>query len=291
MGRLDGKVAIITGGASGIGRASVHRFLAEGARVVIADLNPITGAQVLAEAEAAGLAASVRFVKVDVAEEADIEAMIAAAVEGFGRLDVLFNNAGIGGAFGPLTEIPVAEWDRTFAMLVRSVFLGCRHAVPAMRAAGGGSIINTASIAGVGGGGGPTAYSVAKAGVVQLTRMVALEFGADRIRCNAIAPGGVMTPLMHRGDTERAEARMIEVQPLPKVGQPDDIANLALFLASDESAFITGETIIADGGVVARGVNIFPPTGIPRSGKTIVSGFDPGTTSEKPTVRRLGESA
>ena len=174
--RLAGRVAVVTGGASGIGKATVLRFLAAGARVVIADLNEANAQALVLEVSAAGYGGSVRFVRTDVAQEGDVERMISVAVEDFGGVDVLFNNAGLGGAFGPLVRTDVEDWDYTFAVLSRGVFLGIKHGASAMISRGsGGSIINTASVAGLSGGAGPVAYSAAKAAVINLTRSAAVE--------------------------------------------------------------------------------------------------------------------
>ena len=183
MTRLTGKVAIVTGGASGMGRATVMRFLADGAKVVVADLNEANGAETLAVAKAGGHGDSIAFVRCDVAKEADVAATVAAAEKRFGRLDIAYLNAGVGGAFGPIAEITVEDWDYTFAVLTRSVFLGMKHASQAMRKHGpdgekrGGVILVTASIAGMVGGGGSHAYSAAKAAVISLIENVAAELG------------------------------------------------------------------------------------------------------------------
>lgn len=256
-GRLEGKVAVITGGASGMGRATALRFLDEGARVVVGDLNDVTGKETLGIATERGHAEHVRFLRTDVAEEADVEAMIQLAVSEFSRLDCVFNNAGLGGAFGPITEISVEDWDYTFAVLTRAVFLGLKHGARVMQAQGsGGSMINTASVAGLSGGAGPQAYSAAKAAVINLTRAVAVELAEDRIRVNAICPGGILTPLVHRGDPESAEQSLASLQPWGEAGRGEDIAAAALFLASDEARFISGEALVVDGGLTAGGPNL-----------------------------------
>ncbi len=212
MGRLQNKVAVITGGASGMGRATVLRFLAEGARVVIADYNAATGEDTLAEASRAGHADRARFIRTDVAKEADIEAMIRCATDTFGRLDIVFNNAGVGGAIGPLTETSVADWDYTFDVLAKGVFLGIKHAARVMRAQGrGGSIINTASIAGLSGDGGPLVYSAAKAAVISLSQSAAVELAGDRIRVNAICPGFIVTPLAQGANREGTRGRVCKI--------------------------------------------------------------------------------
>src|SRR5271169_5790248 len=195
MGRLDGKVAVITGAASGMGRATAIRFAGEGAAVVIADLNEDGGAAAVRECKENGGRAV--FQKTDVTVEAGVKAMIDRAVKEFGRLDITYNNAGLPGALGSIEQTSVEDWDRTFAVLTRGVFLGIKHSVAEMRKVGGGSIISTASVAGLAGGYGPHAYSAAKAGVVNLTRSVALEVAKDKIRVNCICPGGINTPIFN----------------------------------------------------------------------------------------------
>jgi NAD(P)-dependent dehydrogenase (short-subunit alcohol dehydrogenase family) len=187
-----------------------------------------------------------------------VAALVGHAVERFGGLDCIFNNAGVGGAFGPIGETTAEEWDFTFAVLVRGVFLGVKHASNRMKAQGrGGSIINTASIAGMGGGAGPHAYSAAKAAVAHLSRAVSAELAAHRIRVNAIAPGMIKTPLA-AGRREDAWARLVqEKQPWPEPGMPQHIADAALFLASEDSRFITGQVLVVDGGLTAQGPDLF----------------------------------
>lgn len=249
MGRLDNKVAVITGAASGIGQATALRFAGEGAAVVVADLNESGGeATVRGCRENGGRAV---FHKTDVSAEADLKALIERAVKEFGRLDITYNNAGFVGALGPLEEITAEAWDRTHAVLLRGVFFGIKHSIPAMRKAGGGSIISTASIAGMRGGFGPTIYSAAKSGVINLTECAAVELAKDRIRVNCICPGGIHTPIVGER-TDRGAAALAESQPLARAGQPEDIANMALFLASDESDWITGTSMLVDGGYMAR---------------------------------------
>ncbi len=177
----------------------------------------------------------------------------------------MFNNAGIGGAVGPLEDVSVEAWDRTQAVCLRGVFLGMKHAAAPMRAAGGGSIISTSSIGGLEGSAGMFSYSAAKAGVVHLTRCAALEFARDRIRVNCIAPGGISTPILFGiggNNKEEVESGLLRFQPYPHVGQPEDIANAALFLASDAAAFITGHTLVVDGGATAG-----PKASAPKAGQ------------------------
>ena len=250
MGKLDGKVAVITGAASGMGRATALRFAKEGAAVVVADLNSQAGETVISEI-AAGSGQAV-FQRTDVTREADIESMIARAVKEFGRLDITYNNAGVGGATGRLDQIGAEDWDKTFVILTRAVFLGIKHSIEPMRKSGGGSIISTSSLAGLRGVAGLHAYSAAKAAVVNLTESAAIELGRDRIRVNCICPGGILTPLVYRGlrgGEEAAERNLDKMQPIPRAGRPEDIAAMALFLASDDSEWITGTAMVVDGGL------------------------------------------
>jgi len=254
MGRLDGKVAVITGAASGIGRGTAIRFAGEGAAVVLADLNQDGGESAVRECKENGGRAV--FQKTDVASGDDIKAAIDRAVREFGKLDIIFNNAGLGGAVGTIEEVSFENWDRTMAILLRAVFAGMKYAVPEMRKVGGGSIISTASVAGLRGGAGPHAYSAAKAAVINLTRSVALEVGKDRIRVNCICPGGINTPLINGrvpGGEAVAAQFLAQIQAIPRAGRPDDIANMALFLASDESEWVTGTAMVVDGGLTAGG--------------------------------------
>ncbi|HEX2890458.1 glucose 1-dehydrogenase [Vineibacter terrae] len=256
-GRLQDKVAIITGGGSGMGRDTVLHFLDEGARVMVADINEDNGRQTVALAKAQGHADRAAYVRCDVAEEAEVAAMVAAAERTFGTLDIAYLNAGVGGAFGPIGETTVEGWDYTFAVLVRSVFLGMKHASQAMRRHDrGGVILSTASVAGIVGGAGSHAYSAAKAAVISLTQNVATELAPHRIRVNAIAPGVISTPLLHRGKPEKFEAQFRR-QPWPERGEGKHIATVAAFLCSDDARFVTGETVKVDGGLLAQGIAIW----------------------------------
>jgi len=286
--RLNNKIAIITGGASGMGLATVHRFLDEGACVVIADFNEHNGLEAVRQASQAGFSEKVLFQKTDVASEDDIEAMINRTISHFGDLDIIFNNAGVGGAIGPLTETTTDDWDYTFDVLAKGVFLGIKHAARAFRAhAKGGSIINTASIAGLSGDAGPLVYSAAKAAVISMTKAAAVELGPDRIRVNAICPGFINTPLADGGDPEATAKAFGKAQPWPEQGRGDHIAGAALFLASDDAEFVTGEHIIVDGGLTAAGPELsrrFPKASA-RTGR--YSGVTKGSTGIVPELRRL----
>lgn len=282
ISRLDGRVAIVTGGASGMGRAAAERFIAEGASVVVADLNADNG-----EATAAALGERCRFTRCDVAVEDDIAATVELAVETFGGLDIMCNNAGVGGAFGPITELRADDWDQTFAILVRSVFLGTKHGARQMIEQGrGGSIINTASIAGRGGGAGPQAYSAAKAAVINLSQTTAVELAPHSIRVNAICPGFVFTPLMHSGDEDDAQSVVDLVQPLPTRGEPEHLAAVFAWLASDDAAFVTGEQITVDGGLLAAGPRAH---GLSRNTRNLHRnvGMAHGTTGRRTVAERL----
>lgn len=283
-GQLEGHVAVITGAASGMGLATAERFIAEGASVVIADFNVAAG-----EEAADRLGDQCRFTRCDVSVEDDVAAAVALATDAFGHLDTMFNNAGIGGAFGPITEIKGDDWDTTFAVLVKGVFLGTKHAARVMIDQGsGGSIINTASIAGQGGGAGPQAYSAAKAAVINLSTTTAVELAPHSIRVNAICPGIIFTPLMHSGDIESAKELVADTQPLPKHGEGADIAGAALWLAGPDSAFVSGESIRVDGALLAAGPRTFGTQGNTRNLHRVV-GIAHGTTGKPPTYERLEE--
>ena len=284
--RLEGKVAVITGGASGMGRSTVLRFLDEGARVVIADFNETNGTAVVAEAENAGHDDAVRFIQTDVAKEADVEAMIGLATSAFGQVDIVFNNAGVGGAVGPVWDIEVEEWDYTFDVLTKGVFLGIKHAARAMKQQGhGGTIINTASTAGLSGGSGPLVYSAAKAAVINLTKAAAVQLAPDRIRVNAICPGGILTGLTERGDPAASAQALATFQPWPEHGRGEDIAGAALFLASDDSTFVTGEALVVDGGLTAIGPDMWRRFGLKQEAQARNSHINRGTTGEAMTSR------
>jgi NAD(P)-dependent dehydrogenase (short-subunit alcohol dehydrogenase family) len=252
MGRLEGKVAAITGGASGIGAGTVRRFVEEGAKVLIADLDEAKG-----DALAAELGAGAAFLRTDVSKEEDIAAMLAETTDRFGRIDVLFNNAGFGGALGPIEATSLADYDLTMDVLLKSVFLGMKHVAPLMKAQRSGSIISTASVAGIRAGYAPHLYSVAKCAVIHLTKTVALELGEHGIRVNAICPGFIATPLaVGRPDADESQIEQLRAsgassQVLGRVGEPLDIANMALFLASDDSEWITAREFVVDGGFEA----------------------------------------
>jgi NAD(P)-dependent dehydrogenase (short-subunit alcohol dehydrogenase family) len=261
MGRLEGKVAIVTGGASGIGAATVRRFAAEGARVVVADVDADGGGRVAREVRAAGAVAD--FHRTDVGVLADLEAAVAFAVERHGGLDVIHNNAARTGG-GYTADIEPDVWEQSLRVMMTGVFYGVRAAIPAMLARGGGSIVNTSSVEGLFGEVMAAPYCTAKAAILGLTRTVALEYGRRRIRANCICPGAVETPmldLMSQVST-KSRADLAAMHALGRCLRPEEIASVALFLASDESSAITGTAIVADGGLTAGlGITGLPPYG------------------------------
>ena len=252
--RLEGKVAVITGGANGIGEGTVRRFVEEGASVVIADLQDASGLALCAE-----LGSSTRYVHCDVTVEAQVAGAIDLAVAEFGRLDIMFNNAGIVGAIGRIAETPADAWNRSVAVLLNGAFHGMKHAARVMVPQGSGAILSTASTAGILGGLGPHAYTACKHAIIGLTKSVASELGSNGIRVNAIAPGNTataMTAAVITGDHTDLEATTKHIaagSPLGIAGQPIDIANAALYLASDEARYITGHCLVVDAGQTTNG--------------------------------------
>jgi 3-oxoacyl-[acyl-carrier protein] reductase len=248
MSRLAGRVAIVTGAASGIGRASAERFAAEGAAVVIADVQAEAGAAVAEGIRGRGGQAA--FVRTDVTDETDIAAMVRAAVERFGGLDILFNNAGIG-AFMPFDRLDPAAWDRIMAVNLRAVYLGCRYAVPELRRRRGGAILNMSSQSGLQGQAMNEAYCAAKAGVILLTRSLARELASDGIRVNCVCPGGIDTPLLRGFAAARDLDGLAAKSPMGRFGRPEEVASAAVFLVSEDAAYISGVVLAVDGGATA----------------------------------------
>ena len=249
MKRLEGKTALVTGGAQGIGLEGAKLFAEEGARVVIADINAEKG-------EAAAREIGAEFVRCDVSKDADVKAAVAVC----GTVDVLYNNAGIfwTGHDNRLTEIAEADWDRVMAINLKSVYLFCKHAIPTMMASGrGGSIVNTGSSAAHIGIPGCDAYTATKGAIVQLTKSLAVEYGRYGIRTNCISPAAIMTPMMRQSNPENStfdEERFLKLRtPLRRYGTPVEIARIALFLASDESSYVNGAIVVADGGITVNG--------------------------------------
>ena len=254
MAKLDGKVAIITGAADGIGEASARLFIQEGARLLIADIDDEKGRAVARE-----LGRNALYVHTDVTREADIKAAIDLAVREFGRLDCLYNNAGGAGMFAPIQDITVEAFDQTIALLLRAAFIGIKYAAPIMKAQGSGSIINMASVAGFRTGDSDHSYSVAKAGIIQLTHTAAMELGEGNIRVNCISPGFVITGAFQKAAGMTREAYALRIprvkehfatfQPIRRACLPEDIAKAALWLASDDSSFVNGANLVVDGGL------------------------------------------
>lgn len=301
-GRLEGKVAVITGGASGMGLATVERFVAEGAAVVFCDLAPKSGTELVEKlgetkarmhhsrreeggpndgyAIADRLGDRVTFVAADITDPDQLGDAIDTAVERYGGLDVMYNNAGIGGNEGSIVECADEIWDRVIDVDLKAVWRGIKLAAPRIAERGGGSIISTASVAAILGFPGLGAYGAAKAGVTELTRVAAIELAHQYIRVNAILPGGIVTPILYDSplrdepiDPDVMRAGMAHGQPIPRAGEPLDIANAALWLASDESSFVTGQCIVVDGGL-----SIEPDSRL-RSGRTITATGDRSASS------------
>lgn len=252
-GRYEGKVALITGGASGLGEATARLLVAEGGKVIIADYGVDRG-----EAVAKSLGDKAIFAQCDVTKEADVAAAVDAGIAKFGRLDSAFANAGIVGVVGPIADTPMDDFDKTMAVLVRGVFVTFKHAARGIIASGnGGCIIGTASVAGVQGGLGPHAYAMAKAGVIGLARSAASELAAFKIRANSIAPGSIPTGMTAHviagdpNDLKTASERIGSMSPLGRAAHANDIAETALFLFSDGGSYITGQNITVDAGLTS----------------------------------------
>jgi NAD(P)-dependent dehydrogenase (short-subunit alcohol dehydrogenase family) len=250
--RLAGKVALISGGARGMGAAEGRLFAREGARVVLGDILDVEGKTVEAEITAAGGQAA--FVRLDVTSEADWQHAVATAESRFGRLDILVNNAGIGGPSSRVEDTAAEAWDRVMAVNAKGVFLGTKASVPAMRRAGGGSIVNISSQLGLVGFDDSTPqYTASKGAVRNLTKTTALQYARERIRCNSVHPGPIITPMTERRRADPAtRERMLARIPLGRYGEADEVAYAVLYLASDEAAFVTGSELVIDGGWTAQ---------------------------------------
>jgi NAD(P)-dependent dehydrogenase (short-subunit alcohol dehydrogenase family) len=250
--RLKDKIAIITGAGSGIGREAALIFAREGAAVVVGDLDDDTGEATVQQIRAGGGQGA--FQHTDVTKAADVEALVGLAEKHFGKLDVMFNNAGIfPDADGSVLDTSEAVWDLVMNVNLKGVFLGCKYAIPAMRRAGGGSIINVASFVALIGAASPQiAYTASKGGVLSMTREIGVEFARENIRANALCPGPVQTPLMEAifSDPAKLQRRLVHIPP-GRFAQAREIANAALFLASDESSYVNAATFVVDGGITA----------------------------------------
>ena len=253
MSKLEGKVAVITGAGSGIGRATARLFASEGAALIIADVDEKGGQETVTKITGAGGAAS--FTRTDVSKAAEVEDLMRAAIDAHGRLDVIFNNAGVEGEQARTADCSLENWERVIGINLNGVFHGLKYGIPALLLNGGGSIINTASTAGVNGYPGMPAYSASKSGVIQLTKTAAAEYARKGVRVNCICPGGIFTPLVERFTTGLAPEvvkKLVEsVHPIGRFGTPEEVAQLVLYLASDDSAFCTGAPFIIDGGMLA----------------------------------------
>jgi NAD(P)-dependent dehydrogenase (short-subunit alcohol dehydrogenase family) len=250
--RLEGKVALITGAGSGMGRAAAELFASEGARVVVTDVDEGAGASAVDAVRAAGGEAT--FVRANVAEWDDCQAMVATAVDTYGGLHILYNNAGIfPGDDGGVLDTPQDTWRRVMAVNLEGVWLGCRAGIPAMLASGGGAIVNVASfVALMGAATAQIAYTASKGGVLSMTREIAVEYARQGIRANALCPGPIETPLLQEllSDPDRRARRMVHI-PMGRLGRAEELAKAALFLASDEASFMTGAALVVDGGITA----------------------------------------
>lgn len=252
--KLCDKVALVTGGGTGIGRAIAVLFAQEGAQVVVAGRTEATGIATVNDIRRAG--GTALFVRADVSHAADVERLVETTVNQFGRLDILVNNAGIGGTGTLLAETTEEEWDAVLDVNLKGHFLCCKYAIPHLRAAGNGVIINTSSVLGCLTLPGTSAYSASKAGILALTKVLALEVARDGIRVNCLVPGSVDTPMMWEGltDEERraVEPLVADAEPVGRIGRPEEIARAALFLACEDSSFMTGAPLIVDGGLLAK---------------------------------------
>lgn len=252
MNGINDAVAIVTGGSTGIGRATAERFAEEGANVVVADVNVDDGERTVETIVDDGGEAT--FVETDVSDPDDVESMVETAVDAYGGLDFAFNNAGIEGASAPATEQPLNNWDRVIGVNLKGVFLGMRFEIPALLDNGGGVIVNNASIAGLVGFPNLMPYVASKHGVIGMTKAAAIEFSGDGVRVNAICPGVIETPMVER--SAEASPEMIEqvraATPIGRIGRPEEIGDAAVWLCSDDASFVTGESMVIDGGYTSQ---------------------------------------
>ena len=250
--RLEGKVALITGAGSGMGRAAAELFASEGARVVVTDVVDDAGNATVAAVRAAGGDAT--YVRADVSRGRDCDAMVRCATDTYGALHVLYNNAGIFPADdGGVLDTPESTWEQVMQINLKGVWLGCRAGIPAMIASGGGSIVNVASfVALIGAATAQIAYTTSKGGVLSMTREIAVEYARQGIRANALCPGPIQTPLLEEllSDPARRARRMVHI-PMGRLGRAEELARAALFLASDDASFMTGASLVVDGGITA----------------------------------------
>jgi NAD(P)-dependent dehydrogenase (short-subunit alcohol dehydrogenase family) len=254
MGRLEGKVALITGAGSGMGRLASVLFAREGARVVVAEVDDASGEETVAQVHAFGGEAV--FSRMNVSREADVAAAVRAGEDAFGRLDVLYNNAGIFPADdGAVTDLEESVWDRVMDVNLKGIYLVCKHGIPALLRSGGGSIVNIASFVALVGCTVPQdAYTASKGGVIALTKSLAVQFGPKGVRTNAICPGPIETPLLTSWLLSNPDAKEVRLARIPmgRFGRPEDIVYLALYLASDESSWTNGAVLVADGGITSN---------------------------------------
>lgn len=251
-GTMEGKVALVTGGGSGIGRATALAFARDGAKVVVSDVVPEGGKETVRLIEAAGGMAF--FMEADVSSAADAQAMVRTAEEQYGRLDYAFNNAGIEGAQAPTAEVTEDNWDRVISINLKGTWLCMKYEIPVMLKQGGGAIVNTASVAGLVGFPNIAPYTASKGGVVQLTKAAALDYAKQGIRINAVCPGVIRTPMVERflGGSAEAEAQFTAMEPVGRMGTPEEIAEAVVWLCSDAASFVTGHAMAVDGGFVAQ---------------------------------------
>ncbi len=250
--RLEDKVALVTGGGSGIGRATALVFAREGAKVVVADVLTEGGEETVQRIKEAGGKAI--FVKTDVSKAAEVVALVDSAVSTYGRLDYAFNNAGIEGNMAPTADCTEENWDRVIDINLKGVWLCMKYEIPEMLKRGGGAIVNTASVAGLIGFQGSPAYCASKGGVIQLTKVAALEYATRGIRVNAVCPGIIRTPMVERatGGKPELEVQFTALEPVGRMGAPEEVAEAVVWLCSDAASFVTGHPMVVDGGFVAQ---------------------------------------